>query len=188
MIRAFVALPLPDPLTDRLVPVQAALRLARPVPAQDFHVTLAFLGDTREDLLAEVHDALTALRLPAPPLAIDGLGSFGGDRAEGVHAVVRPDPVLERVQAKVAQAVRGAGVVLEKRRFVPHVTLGRGRVDDPAALARTLSALGSVALGPLPARVLTLYRSRLRPEGPLYDSLADYPLGDPPLAAGLGRA
>lgn len=177
MIRAFLALPLPDPLTDRLVPVQAALRLARPVPAQDFHVTLAFLGDVREDLLDEVHDALSSLRLPAPLLAVDGLGSFGGDRPEGVHAVIRPDPVLDRLQAKVAQALRGLGVALDKRRFVPHVTLGRGRVDDPAALARTLAGLGALAFGPEPARVMSLYRSRLRPEGPLYDSLADYPLG-----------
>lgn len=177
MIRAFVALPLPDALTDRLVPVQAALRLPRPVPAQDFHVTLAFLGDTREDLLDEVHEALAALRLPAPLLAIAGLGTFGGGRPEAVHAVIRPDPVLDRVQAKVAQAVRGAGVALEKRRFAPHVTLGRGRIDDPAAMARMLTALGAVAFGPEPVRVMTLYRSRLRPEGPLYDSLADYPLG-----------
>ena len=177
MIRAFLALPLPDALTDRLVPVQAALRLPRPVPAQDFHVTLAFMGDTREDLLDEVHDALQSLRLPAPLLAIDGLGTFGGGRAEGVHAVIRPDPVLDRVQAKVAQALRGVGLVLDRRRFAPHVTLGRGRIDDPAAMARTLAGLGAVAFGPESARVMTLYRSRLRPEGPLYDALADYPLG-----------
>lgn len=173
MIRAFLALPLPEPLVDRLVPVQAALRLARPVPAQDFHVTLAFLGDQREDRLAEVDAALAALRLPAPMLALDGLGSFGG---EGVHAVIRPDPVLERVQAKVAQALRSLGVVLEKRRFQPHVTLGRGRIDDPAGLALRMAAVGALATPGVPAAEMVLYRSRLRPEGPLYDALAEYPL------------
>jgi RNA 2',3'-cyclic 3'-phosphodiesterase len=178
MIRAFLALPLPDALADRLVPVQAALRLPRPVPVQDFHVTLAFLGEQREDLLAEAHEALSALRLPAPMLALDGLGSFGGGaRPEGVHAVIRPDPVLERMQAKVVQALRGIGIAFEKRRFLPHVTLSRGRIDDPAALAQRMAALGALASAPLPAREMVLYRSRLRPEGPLYDALAEYPLG-----------
>lgn len=177
MIRAFYALPLPDELADALVPVQAALRLARPVPAQDFHVTLIFLGDLREDLLDEVHAAVEALRLPAPTLELTGLGTFGGDRPEGVHATLRADPVLERVQAKLAQAVRGLGVPLERRRFVPHVTLGRGRAMDPAELARGMERAGRVASAPVPARRLTLFRSRLRPEGPLYDALADYPLG-----------
>jgi 2'-5' RNA ligase len=177
MIRAFVALPLPEALADRLVPVQAALRLPRPVPARDFHVTLAFLGEQREDVLGEVHDALAALRLPAPALALDGLGSFGGNRLESVHAVIRADPVLDRLQAKVAQALRSAGVGLERRRFQPHVTLGRGRIEDAAALAQRLARLGALASAPVTADRMTLYRSRLRPEGPLYDALADYPLG-----------
>lgn len=177
MIRAFVALPLPQDLADRLVPVQAALRLPRPVPEQDFHVTLAFLGEMREDLLDEVHGALSALRLPAPLLAVDGLGTFGGARPEGVHAAIRPDPVLERVQAKVVQALRGVGAVLDRRRFQPHVTLGRGRIDDPAGLAAAMGRIGAVTSPALPVRQMTLYRSRLRPKGSLYDSLADYPLG-----------
>jgi len=177
MIRAFLALPLPDELADRLVPVQAALRLARPVPVQQFHVTLAFLGDTREDLLDELNLALEGRRWPAPLLALDGLGSFEGAASRGVHARIRPDPVLERLQASVAQLVRGCGIALERRRFVPHVTLGRGAPEDPADLARTMAAIGPVSGPALPARWLTLYRSRLRPEGPLYDSLADYPLG-----------
>jgi RNA 2',3'-cyclic 3'-phosphodiesterase len=176
MIRAFLALPLPDDLADRLVPIQAALLLPRPVPMQDFHVTLAFLGDVREDVLDELHLALEGARLPAPMLALDGLETFGGARVENVHAVIRPDPALERLQARVVQLARSLGIRIEKRRFQPHVTLGRGPVDDVAALARAMERVGAVTSPPLPALRLTLYRSRLRPEGPLYDPLADYPL------------
>lgn len=173
MIRAFLALPLPQALADLLVPAQAALRLPRPVPARDFHVTLAFLGDQREDLLEELHLALEALRLPAPLLALDGLGVMG-DRV--IHAAIRPDPGLERLQARVAQAARGLGMVLERRRFRPHVTLGRGPLPDPQTLARAIERAGPVTSPAVPAPVLALYRSRLRPEGPLYDVLAEYPL------------
>lgn len=176
MIRAFVALPLPPDLADALVPVQAALRLPRPVPAQDFHVTLTFLGEVREDVLDDVDGALSALRLPAPPLRVTALGAFGGAHPDGVHAALAPDPVLDRVQAKVTQAIRSCGVGLDRRRFAPHVTLGRGPVADAAALAQAMGRLGALTLPASPARQMTLYRSRLRPEGPLYDALADYPL------------
>jgi RNA 2',3'-cyclic 3'-phosphodiesterase len=178
MIRAFLALPLPDDLADRLVPVQAALLLPRPVPMQDFHVTLAFLGDVREDVLDELHLALEGMRLPATTLAFDGLGTFGGARVENVHAVIRPDPALEHLQARVVQLARSLGIRIEKRRFQPHVTLGRGQVDDVAALARAMERVGAVTSPAMPALRLTLYRSRLRPEGSLYDPLADYPLSD----------
>jgi len=176
MIRAFLALPLPDALADRLVPMQAALLLPRPVPAQDFHVTLAFLGEVREDMLDELNLALETQRLPAPLLVLDGLGSPGGAHPRSVHALIRPDPVLDRLQARVAQTVRRLGLPLERRRFKPHVTLGRGAIPDPAALALAITRAGPVTSPPVPARQLSLYRSRLRPEGPLYDRLADYPL------------
>jgi 2'-5' RNA ligase len=176
MIRAFLALPLPPDLADALVPVQAALRLPRPVPAQDFHVTLCFLGELREDVLEEVDSALRALVLPAPVLTVTGLGAFGTP-PEGVHAALAADPVLERVQAKCAQAVRGAGVTLDRRRFTPHVTLGRGPVLDAVGLAQAMGRVGALRLPAVRATAMALMRSRLRPEGPLYDTLADYPLG-----------
>lgn len=176
MIRAFLALPLPDDLADQLVPVQAALLLPRPVPEQDFHVTLTFLSDVREDVLEELHLALQTARLPAPLLALAGLGTFGGARVENVHAVIHPDPVLGRLQARLAQIARRLGIRIEKRRFQPHVTLGRGSVPDVEALARAMGRVGGVTSPQRPAHRLTLYRSRLRPEGPLYDALAEYPL------------
>jgi 2'-5' RNA ligase len=39
-----------------------------------------------------------------------------------------------------------------------------------------MERVGAVSSLPQPALRLTLFRSRLRPEGPLYDPLADYPL------------
>lgn len=176
MIRAFLALPLPDELAALLVPVQAALLLPRPVPRQDFHVTLAFLGDQPEPVLEELDLALSSTALKAPALAVSGLGGFGAARPRSVHATLRADPALEQLQARVARTVRGAGIALEKRRFLPHVTLGRGEVADVEALARRMERLGAVTSPAFTAPRLGLYRSFLRPEGPLYDLLADYPL------------
>ena len=71
-------------------------------------------------------------------------------------------------------------MVLERRRFRPHVTLARfGRTAraDPQALARFLEAHAGFALSAVPASSMGLYASTLRPEGAEYEALAVYPLG-----------
>lgn len=178
MIRAFLALPLPDWLCAALGTVQERLRLPRPVPEEDLHLTVAFLGDQPEPALAELDDALARLILPAPEIRVDGLGVFGGDRPRSLHATVAPDPQLSALRTRVLSAVRAAGLEIEATRFVPHVTLARFRPGETraATLAAALGALGPVALPPARVGELVLYRSRLRPEGALHDDLARYPL------------
>lgn len=175
MIRAFLALPLPDPLKDRLALVQHRLPLPRPVDAGSFHVTLAFLDTQPEPVLEDLHLALDGLRLPAPLLRLAGLGTFGGATPDNVHALIAPEPRLSALQAKVARVVRTCGITLPARRFVPHVTLGRGAVD-PVPLARAMAAVGAVTSDPWVPEALVLYRSTLLRSGPAYDPLARYAL------------
>ncbi len=178
MIRAFVALPLPDPVRRQLSVTQFLLPLPRPVPPENLHLTLAFLGNVAEPVLEEVDAALARLRAAPLTLAIAGLDVFGGDRPRNVHARLTAAPALEHLQARVAQAVRGVGVALEGKRFVPHITLGRfadGQVSA-AALARAMGEIGAVTSPPFTVTEFALYRSLLRPDGPVYDVLAEYPL------------
>ncbi|GAB4262248.1 MAG: RNA 2',3'-cyclic phosphodiesterase [Pararhodobacter sp.] len=178
MIRAFLALPLPVAIVHRLTLVQARLPLPRPTDPEGFHVTLAFLDRQPEPVLEDLHVALEGLRLPAPRLRLDGLGTFGGADPDALHARIAPDPALSALSAKVTQAARGVGIAVKARRFVPHVTLGRFRKGEsnPEALARAMAAVGEVTSDPWVAPEMILYRSTLRHEGPLYDPLATYPL------------
>ena len=178
MIRAFLAFPLPEALAHRLSVVQHRLPLPRPVPMEDLHLTLVFLDSQPEPVLEELHHSLAALSLPAPALRLDGIGSFGGAEPVSLHALIAPDPRLTALHAKLAQAARGAGIAVPARRYVPHVTLARfrrGEADAPA-LERALAALGPVTSDPWVPGELVLYRSVLRPGGPVYDPLAAYPL------------
>lgn len=69
MIRALVALPLPESVRSALTVTQFLLPLPRPVPRQNLHVTLAFLGSLSEPDLGEVDAALVRLRA-APSLSV----------------------------------------------------------------------------------------------------------------------
>jgi RNA 2',3'-cyclic 3'-phosphodiesterase len=178
MIRAFVALPLPEAIRNQLAVTQFLLPLPRPVPPANMHLTLAFLGTLAEPVLEEIDTALSNLRAAPLTLSVAGLGVFGGDKPRNVHARLAPAPALDHLQARIAQVVRAAGVPLEGKRFVPHVTLGRlapGQVSA-AELARAMGEIGAVTSPPFLVDRFALYRSILRADGPVYDELADYPL------------
>jgi RNA 2',3'-cyclic 3'-phosphodiesterase len=179
MIRAFVAIPLPPEILARLAALQHMLPLPRRVPEENLHLTLVFLGELAEPLAVEVHEALEAVRAPRITVTLRGADTFGGDRPRTVFAGVAPEPALDRLQAKVETAARRAGATVERRRFVPHVTLARlrpGSADAPA-LERAILDTAGFAPGSFEADRFTLFRSHLGHGRPHYEPLAEYPLG-----------
>ncbi len=148
----------------------------RPVAATSLHLTLVFLGWQNEadaGQIAElVRDAVAgsaAARLapkgvePVPPrgprlFALDL--DDDGERCGKAQAAVSAALASERFYRP------------EKRPFWPHMTLARvkrGRRAGPLR-ARGLPA-------PFDAGRVTLYRSTLRPQGAVYDPLAQVELG-----------
>ena len=178
MIRAFLGLPVSQDTADHLTVLQHRLGLPRPVPARNFHITLAFLGQQREDTLEELHLALLERPLEAPDLRLDGLGVFGGETPRAIHATLAPDPRLSALARRARQAARHAGIALEARKFVPHVTLGRFAPGEVSAqtLAGAIGRIGGLSADPWVPAALVLFRSTLRKDGAEYDALAEYPL------------
>jgi len=181
-MRAFIALELPDTLKVALSAVQDRLGIekagGRAVDEDQMHLTLVFLDDQPEHVLADLHDDLDRTRWPAVSLALYGLGTFGGDRVTSVWAGVGRNPVLEAMHTKVAQSARMAGVDVPRRRFVPHVTLARfGARGAPSTFNAGVAALSGWAAAPVAVDRMALMRSHLGKGGSVYDVLADYPLG-----------
>ena len=180
MIRAFVGIPLPGMVVSALTAAQAGLPAGRPVPPENFHISVAFLGEHPEPLVEDVHFALDRIRAPAFELTVSGLGFFGGDRPRVFYADVSPEPALSHLREKVLQAARGAGVRLDRARYSPHVTLARfnsGLKGDEAQKMRAFAVhrMGLRA-GPFEVEEFVLYRSTLGRNGPTYEELAAYPL------------
>lgn len=179
MIRAFVALALPEEITARLRLLQFLLPLPAMVDPADFHLTLAFLGEQPDHILQAVHEALETLVMPPFALTLQGVGMFGGARPRVVWAGVAPQPQLDRLQAKVARAAGIAGIPVQARAFAPHVTLGRfAPPDAQAALRLERAVVGEQGFhaGPFVVDRIGLYASAPRAKGPRYDLLAQYPL------------
>lgn len=179
MIRAFLALPLPEPVLSALRVQQFLLPLPRKEPPENFHMTLVFLGEHPEPVLQAAHEGFEALRMPRFALSLQGLGLFGGEKPRVAWAGVSPSEPLMRLQAKLEQAARRAGITVDSRRFVPHVTLGRfppPPIEETMRLERAIAGGMDFRSQSFEVTEFVLYESHPSPKGSRYAELIRYPL------------
>lgn len=169
-MRLFVAVRPPAQAVAHAATAVDAVRQAssdtgvRWVPAERWHLTLAFYGEVPDADLVKVNTRLDRRLRDAADctLALDGAGYF---RRRALWLGVTGDvPGVRRLARAVAR---------EPRPYRPHLTVARLRGDADARPA--VAALSSYAGPPWAASSVHLVRSRLGPS-PTYDDLASWSL------------
>ncbi|MEA3459666.1 MAG: 2'-5' RNA ligase family protein, partial [Chloroflexota bacterium] len=95
--------------------------------------------------------------------------------------VEEPTGALVKLQASIEKALAELGFPAEKRKFHPHLTLGRTRRQASSGEVRRLgeliesTAVGEI--GEMKAEAVSLMRSDLKPTGAVYSQLAVVRLG-----------
>lgn len=179
MPRLFTALTLPDDVRMWLSSLRGGLRGARFVDAQNYHVTLRFIGDVDERTADEAAHALSRIRRGPVPVHVRGLGSFGGRKPHSVWARVEPSPALIELQAEQERVLQRVGLEPEARRFTPHVTLARLRGTSAVEVADWLTVRGGFAAPLFVAEDFALLSARASVGGGPYLTEDTYPLGLP---------
>ena len=179
-IRTFIALELPPSLRHelswqaKLLAGQDKRRHIRWLPSENYHLTLAFLGDidyaSLSGLQFELERKLESMK--AVPCKIPTITPFPFSRSKTAAALVECTVELLKLQTDVAKCVRSCGISLERRRFVPHVTLGR--LKPCAGKSVDLQAHNIFLVGV--ADTVTLFQSELTPNGAIHTALAEIPL------------
>ena len=179
-MRTFIAIDLPSEVTDALEQLQDQLPLGRRAAHGTLHLTLAFLGDQREDALEQVHLGLSELQADRFSIELRGLDTFGGRQARILYADVVPDPKLSALQRSVSGAVRAAGLSLDRKRFRPHVTLARFphrlSAEEEVKLAQFLQNHAGFGMEPFGVVEFVLFNSTLTPAGAVHEPLCRYAL------------
>lgn len=129
-MRLFVAL---RPSAEALAHLQAR-RSHWPTAQERWHITLAFLGEVAgtQEVDAELRARVEGQRCFS--LALEGSGTFGRGGPVWVGVGGEVDRLAE-LASRVGAAARAAGVELERRRYRPHLTVGRKEQPSPASLA-----------------------------------------------------
>lgn len=106
----------------------------RYAPAENYHITLTFLGEVEENRLSEACAVLarSIAAHPAPTLTLDGLSHFG--RAQNGILIIRvkAEPALDALHAQLVCALTQSGLPADPGPFSPHITLARHAVVPDA--------------------------------------------------------
>jgi 2'-5' RNA ligase len=184
-VRTFVAIPLAEAITARLVKAREALApgaRVRWVEANNIHLTLKFLGGVNDADLAEVCRLAgqIAARTERFALSVAGLLAVppAGELRMVWAGVVERTGRLEKLQATLEQAYAHLGFRAENRRFHPHLTLGRVKSgQDVRHLREAVAGFSGTDFGTQQAEELVVFASQLTPAGPIYSPLKTAPLG-----------
>lgn len=194
-IRAFIAVEVPEAAAERAGAVIERLRAdgvegVKWVQPRHFHLTLKFLGETRQDDLPALSEALREVAGRAAPfsLALAGVGAFPSARRPRVVwlGVASGSEPLVALACATDGACAALGWAREEKPYHPHLTLGRTRelqrgragrpTASPEALTRALERESSAAAGEVRVERIVLVRSELQRGGPVYTVLDAFPL------------
>lgn len=176
MTKIFAAIPLPEAITASLEVLQVGIVGASWTPAENFHLTLAYLGEVSSDVLHDVDAMLTGIRRQRFDLALCGAGNFGSKAGRSVWVGVDYCPGLFALQENVELACRQAGARPETRRFSPHVTIGYVRRASETDVANWVVANNLFRSRSFSVDAFGLHESRRTAAGNVYPTLASYPL------------
>ena len=180
--RLFVAIDLPKPVCWRLGQLVAdPPRGVRPVRPVQMHLTLHFLGDIEDAACAGLPEALARVTHDAFSIAIGGTGVFPPrGRPSVLWAGVAESAALSELHAAIGEAFVSCGLEIERRPYVPHVTLARFTPAVPLAwTARFLSETSGLAIDDIPVDRFHLYRSRKLDGATEHSIEATYSLDSP---------
>lgn len=145
-MRLFIAVNFNDEIKDALfetaLELKAAARSGRVTRRENLHLTLVFIGETNriDDILDVMEEATEEVFTAPVRIALSEAGVFRG-RGGDLHWIgVENTPELKALEKALAGGLRAEGFQIEKRRFTPHITIGREIVLSSAADLRIRAA------------------------------------------------
>mgnify|MGYP000269629356 CR=1 FL=1 len=151
------------------------------VHSQGMHLTLKFLGETREDKISDIQKVLdnTTVSTGLFTLNIKGTGWFPpGKRSPRVLWVgCNENKILMSLQSKIENNLEELHFLKEKRNYHPHLTLGRVRNNQNInKLLDEFILNKDKNFGRMDVSKITFFQSILKPAGAEYKMLSEHNL------------
>ncbi len=185
-MRLFIAIELSDDIQKENCRIADALGLrdysgVRVMPAHNMHLTLKFIGDFDDGMVAGLCDSVgqAVAGLSTFEISLDSCGVFPPRGAVLVVWTGISDETmqLQRLASIIDKTCQLHGIAKEYRKFVPHLTLARvkkecsnsgelktkAQIVNPEAITQTVTEI-------------TLFASELQNDGSIYTVIKKFPL------------
>ena len=186
MIRSFLAIELPKLILKKIEEVQRDLRSTRAdvrwVNPEKIHLTLKFFGNIEESRIDPIFKSIEEPIRNTPPYSIEvkGVGAFPQLRNPRVIwiGLVNGKEILTSFQKQIETQLEKIGFQTENRPFHPHLTLGRMKSSrGKEEMVGRMEKHREEEFGDFQVERVILFKSDLKPSGPVYTLLREIKLG-----------
>jgi 2'-5' RNA ligase len=184
-MRTFIAIELPQDIKDAISRLQSKLKASgadvKWVAPTNIHLTLKFLGEIDEKTKDAVSDIIKEIAVNTPCFTIK-LGEIGAfPRIQSPRVIwiglseghEQTKTIVDHLKSELEEC----GIFGDNKPFSSHITIGRvhslKKMDSLIRCISELAAQGTEKLGEFQAGKITLFKSTLLPQGPLYETLQE---------------
>lgn len=184
-MRTFIAIELPTEIKNSLAGLQEELKKcgidAKWVQPQNIHLTLKFLGKRDAKLTENVTRVLSDVAFGKKTFQINitSLGAFPKITSPRVIwvGIEEGDRQTREIAQELEEKIARLGIPKEDRPFSSHITIARIRsgLNRDKLISSLNSLQDKFKSAPLSftARKITLFKSTLKPSGPVYEVLKE---------------
>ncbi|MDD5447984.1 MAG: RNA 2',3'-cyclic phosphodiesterase [Actinomycetota bacterium] len=181
--RLFIGIPLSADIrayAERVIgSLQGKLSDIRWVPAQNLHVTIKFLGLCEDSKVGEIIEVMKAAGVYLPlRLEVGGVGAFPSLAYARViwMSVKDCSGEIEKMYRVIDKGVGRLGIPREKRKYHPHITIGRARGKHACVPENVVKEYPDRKV--LNADEVVLFESKLSREGAKYTVIESISSGE----------
>jgi RNA 2',3'-cyclic 3'-phosphodiesterase len=175
MPRIFTALEVPRSVATGLSLLKGGLPGARWIDAENYHITLRFIGDVDDRRADDLAEAFDRIDIAPFPVKVRGLSVFGSKLPHALVANVEHDPSLDELHNTIERLCQRLSLSADPRRFQPHITLARLKNTKAEDAALYLTQRGLVVVPEFQASRFVMMSSRDSVGGGPYAIEAAYP-------------
>lgn len=184
-MRTFIAITLPLKIRDYLAQIQEQFKKTQAdvkwVQPQNIHLTLKFLGEIDEKKAEKISQILqeVAKNNPVYSIRLTTLGAFPKMKSPRViwAGMDKGEAETQKIAALLEEKIAKVGIPKEGRAFSCHITLGRTRsnlnLDKLVSELENWAGKNTGQSQEFPVEKLTLFKSTLTPQGPIYEILKE---------------
>ncbi len=180
MVRAFVAVDLPEDLHEKIAEIQSIFSdfKFKFVNPEIVHITMKFLGDVPDYMIGEISTALDSVQCKPFEAHIKGLGVFPKPRFAKV-IWLGCEGNFESLYSLINASLYSFESEKDLHQFSAHATLARIKYlpkKKKADFLQRIEELKDIDLGTFEVSSLKLKMSTLTPQGPVYEDLHEVSL------------